>query len=93
MDIKGKWMSEPEVQAYVSGLENKIKELEEKPIKELPAVQVEYEADGYDDEGNLIYDKAYCPCCRQEYEVDYDNHDNYCRNCGQKLNWEVYSTK
>lgn len=24
----------------------------------------------------------------QEYEVDYDNHDNYCRNCGQELSWE-----
>ena len=56
---------------------------------QLPPLPVEYEADGYDDEGHLIYDKAYCPCCRQEYEVDYDNHDNYCRNCGQKLSWNV----
>lgn len=48
---------------------------------------VEYEADGYDDNGNLAYDTAYCPNCRNEYEVDYDYHDNYCRKCGQKLDW------
>lgn len=30
MNINGKWMSEPEVQAYVSKLETKIKKLEEK---------------------------------------------------------------
>lgn len=28
MNINGKWMSEPEVQAYVSELENKIKKIE-----------------------------------------------------------------
>ncbi len=53
---------------------------------ELP---VEYEADGYDDNGELIYDTAYCPNCRNEYEVDYDYHDNYCRKCGQKLDWRT----
>lgn len=52
-----------------------------------PPLPVEYEADGYDDNGELIYDTAYCPNCRNEYEVYYDYHDNYCRKCGQKLDW------
>lgn len=52
-------------------------------------MRVDYEGDGYDDDGNIIYDTAYCPKCRQEYEVDYDNHDNYCRNCGQALDWSM----
>lgn len=54
--------------------------------EEIP-LPVEYEGDGYDDNGEIIYDTAYCPNCRNEYEVDYDYHDNYCRKCGQKLDW------
>lgn len=54
--------------------------------KETP-LPVKYEADGYDDNGNLDYDTAYCPICHNQYEVDYDYHDNYCRKCGQKLDW------
>lgn len=54
--------------------------------KEIPE-KVIYEGDSYDDEGDIIYDTAYCPICRLEYEVDYDDHDNYCRRCGQKLDW------
>lgn len=53
------------------------------------AQPVEYEGDGYDDKGNFYYETAYCPNCRNEYEVDYDYHDNYCRKCGQKLDWRV----
>lgn len=56
------------------------------PSKE-EALEPEYEGDGYDDNGENVYDTAYCPICRNRYEVDYDNHDNYCRNCGQKLDW------
>lgn len=51
------------------------------------ALEPEYEGDGYDDEGELVYDTAYCPICHHEYEVYYDTHDNYCRICGQKLDW------
>lgn len=46
----------------------------------------DYEADGYDDEGQLCYDTAYCPNCREEYEVGYDNPE-HCKNCGQALDW------
>lgn len=51
------------------------------------ALEPVYEGDGYDDKGELIYDTAYCPICHYEYEVYYDYHDNYCRSCGQKLDW------
>lgn len=51
------------------------------------ALEPEYEGSGYDDNGEIIYDMAYCPICHQQYDVDYDSHDNYCRNCGQKLDW------
>lgn len=54
---------------------------------EAKAKRVNYEGDGYDDDGNLIYDTAYCPNCGLKYEVDYDNHDKYCRDCGQALDW------
>ncbi len=51
------------------------------------ALEPEYEADGYDDKGELDYDTAYCPICHYKYEVYYDYHDNFCRCCGQKLDW------
>lgn len=49
--------------------------------------QPDIEGDGYDPEGNLVYDTGYCPRCRQEYEIDYHT-PKYCRNCGQALEWE-----
>lgn len=27
-----------------------------------------------------------CPACNYTY-TEYDNHDKYCRNCGQRLKW------
>ena len=51
------------------------------------ALKVELVGDGYDDNGNICYEYAYCPVCRYEYEVDYDYHDKYCRECGQALDW------
>ena len=44
--------------------------------------------DGYDDNGNLIYDTWACPCCRTEYELDYDDY-KFCPNCGQAIDWSV----
>ena len=49
--------------------------------------QPDIEGDGYDPEGNLVYDTGYCPRCRQEYEIDYHT-PKYCENCGQALEWE-----
>lgn len=42
--------------------------------------------DGYDPDGNLIYDTWDCPRCGASYEIDYDHYD-YCPNCGQKIDW------
>lgn len=53
--------------------------------KQIPKVP-DYEGDGYDDNGEIMYDTAYCPNCRREFEVDYDTPD-YCPNCGQSLDW------
>jgi membrane protease subunit (stomatin/prohibitin family) len=44
--------------------------------------------DGYDDEGNLIYDMYDCPNCGTTYEVDYHDY-KYCPNCGQKIDQEI----
>lgn len=54
--------------------------------KEKPK-KVSYEGDGYDDKGELIYDTAICPTCERKFEVDYDEHSNYCPSCGQRLDW------
>lgn len=54
--------------------------------KQIPR-KLSYEGDGYDDNGGLIYDTAYCPNCQKEFEVYYDEHANFCPNCGQALNW------
>lgn len=54
----------------------------EKQIPKKP----EYEGDGYNDNGQLVYDTAYCPNCHHDFEIDYDETD-YCPNCGQALDW------
>lgn len=50
------------------------------------AEKPELYSDGYDKDGNLIYDEWECPRCGESYEVDYDRYD-YCPNCGQKIDW------
>ena len=50
------------------------------------AKEPELEADGYDDDGNLIYDTGYCPDCRHVFEVCYETPD-YCPDCGKHLKW------
>lgn len=55
--------------------------LREKPKK------LERYGDGYDEEGNEVYDMAVCPNCHREFEVEYTEHCNYCPSCGQKLDW------
>lgn len=48
--------------------------------------KLDYEGDGYAD-GELVYDTAICRSCGKVFEVDYDEHANYCPNCGQALDW------
>lgn len=54
----------------------------EKQIPKKP----DYEGDGYDENGNLIYDTWICPSCESKYEVDYDEYE-HCPKCGQALDW------
>lgn len=44
--------------------------------------------DGYDDNGNLVYDTWICPCCETQYELDYDDY-KFCPECGQAIDCEV----
>lgn len=56
--------------------------------KQVP-MKPEYEGDGYDDNGELDYDTAYCPRCRRSYEVGYEDGHPFCDECGQALDWEA----
>ena len=55
----------------------------EKQIPKKP----DYEADGYGDDGELLYDTAHCPHCKRAFEVYYDNDKEFCPDCGQALDW------
>ena len=54
----------------------------EKQIPKKP----DLEGDGYDENGELIYDIGYCPNCHHEFEVYYDA-TKHCPECGQALDW------
>lgn len=43
-----------------------------------------YEGDGYDDNGQLLYDTLICPNCEEHYEADYVDYQ-FCPKCGQHL--------
>lgn len=55
-----------------------------KALEKQVAKKPSFEGDGYDPDGNLVYDTWICPCCEKHYEVDYDDYD-YCPNCGQGI--------
>ena len=59
--------------------------------KQMPK-KPDYEGDGYDDSGNLIYDTWICPNCGDRYEVDYEIH-SHCPMCGQAIDWSDYPTE
>lgn len=60
----------------------------EKQIPKKP----DYEGDGYDDSGNIIYDTWVCPNCGDRYEVDYELHP-YCPMCGKCIDWRDLLTE
>lgn len=61
-----------------------IKKLQEKDTPQRP----DYEGDGYDDKGELIYDYATCPICEHGFEEGVNDWgSNYCPDCGQALDW------
>ena len=61
-------------------IENIIEDALRKQIPQKP----DFEGDGYDDSGNLIYDTWICPNCGDRYELDYEIH-TYCPMCGQRI--------
>lgn len=60
-------------------------ELSEKEIAKVPYT----EGDGYDENGNLIYDTWYCPNCNKSYELEYEEYKR-CPECGQLIDWAGY---
>lgn len=58
-------------------------------IQKSKAMTPDMYGDGYDNNGNLIYDMWNCPSCGSSYEIDYDHYD-YCPSCGQKIDWSEY---
>lgn len=70
---------------YQYGTDEQWELLEELVNKAIPK-KPNLEGDGYDEQGQLIYDTWICPNCEKHYELDYDEYD-YCPNCGQKILW------
>lgn len=71
-----------EIQQYrVIGTVEECRESKERQKPKIPDIR----GDGYDDEGNMIYDMYECPNCGKNYEVDYDDY-KYCPECGQAIN-------
>lgn len=62
---------------------NACKEAREKQVPQRP----DYEGDGFDFDGNIVYDTWICPNCQKKYEVDYEEYA-HCPECGQAINWE-----
>lgn len=70
-----------EIQHYraIGTVEECLRAMEKQKPKE-----PDYEGDGFDDKGELIYDTWICPNCGKKYEVDY-NDCKYCPKCGQGI--------
>ena len=56
-------------------------------VEKQKAKKPDYEGDGYDDCGEIVYDTWICPNCGKRYEVDYDDY-KHCPNCGQAIQWK-----
>lgn len=73
--------TENEIQQYREiGTVEECREAKERQRAKKPNIW----GDGYDDEGNIIYDMYDCPNCGKSYEIDYEEY-NHCPNCGQKI--------
>lgn len=54
-------------------------------------VRPEYWGDGYDGEGNLVYDQAKCPECGHDFEYNINDWGSpFCPDCGKALDWSEY---
>jgi len=58
-------------------------------IKKQIPTEPEYSGDGYDENGDLVYDMAKCPLCgNDDFEYGINNWGcDFCPNCGQALDW------
>lgn len=55
--------------------------------KQIPK-ELDYEGDGYDENGDLIYDYAKCRVCGHDFEYGINDWGcKYCSDCGQALDW------
>ena len=79
--IKSKLLSNTLKSAIDFATKNLEKEISKKP---------DFEGDGYDDRGNLVYDTWICPNCGHKYEVDYEEYER-CPKCGQSINENAFS--
>lgn len=78
-----KWLEELKPYEDTGLTPEQIQELKQRDKAKVP----DYEGDGYDDDGNIIYDIWICPNCGEKYEVDYDDY-KFCPKCGQRIKWE-----
>lgn len=72
----------------VTKFDEEFKKYKEAYEKQTP-INPYYEGDGYDEDGNFIYDYAKCPVCGRDFEEDINNDWGcaYCQDCGQALKW------
>lgn len=68
------------IKRYCGGTVEECREAVEKQKSKLPTL----EGDGYEEDGEMIYDTWICPSCGEDHEVDYDDYD-FCPNCGQRI--------
>lgn len=61
-------------------------------VKKQTAKTPDVYGDGYDNEGNIIYDTYDCPSCGKHYEIDYDDY-KYCPEYGQAIDWSDNNEK
>lgn len=72
-------------QMYVGAALNMAIKACEKQVPKKP----DYEGDGYGDNGELVYDIAYCPVCNHCFEYGINDWGNEHCECGQALDWST----
>lgn len=82
---------DPEHREHYDSIEtvNEACQIGRKAIFKQIAQTPEFWGDGYDEDGNLIYDSAKCPHCgNDDFEYGVNNWGcAYCPDCGQALDW------
>lgn len=80
---------DPEHREHYAGMDevNKVCRMGMNALKKQIPKALDYEANGYDTSGELIYDIAVCPSCGRHFELDFDEEAKFCPGCGQALDW------